>query len=289
MRHAIPPYRLIAVLAMSLVPSGQASAQVQGPKPNVLDRPIYQGHTAHAVVPVKYHVRNESGSDGSGLCVVSSVLSNGLAQRVPGLDIPGPGTSNIPGQYGKISNAPGKGSRFWKSAKSQPGGYDPYKLPDLIEAIYGHKDRAPAGARYVNIQSKDVKILQTLTHKGIPVGITVDGGAHMVSLNEFTIGGVAIWHDNNYPGQWHAESADVFARRVICPLNGLFWAFAWTKPIPTANEDGIPLVVFSVIGGLIFVIFFSRRKRVAATPENRAGDDPRNLLIAYYADRTSLP
>lgn len=290
MCRVTPARRLFAALATSLVLAGPAESQVRGPAPAVLDRPVYQGHAAHAPVPAKLHVKNEAGSNGLGLCVISSVLSDGLAQQVPGLNIPGPGESNLPGRSDKVSDAPGKGSQLWRLAKARPGGYDPYKLPELIEEIYGSKDRAPAGATYVNIQSKDVSVLQTLTHKGIPVGITVDNGSHMVSLDEFTVGGVAIWHDNNDPARWHAEPASTFVQRITCPPTGLFWAFAWTKPIPSATADGTFIVLGLIGAGGIILFFTLRRRDDAAKPDYRTDDTSRDLLLSRYApDRPGLP
>jgi len=97
--------------------------------------PVYLGIQADAPIPAAMHFRNEGGSDGSGLCVVASVVIDGHYAGVPDLML-------------------GKQSQLWKTAKSRPGGYYPEKLARLLGEVlpaekwvsYSDRDSAKLGA-----------------------------------------------------------------------------------------------------------------------------------------------
>lgn len=188
--------------------------------------PTYQGTTANAPIPKELHFRNEGGSDGSGLCVIASVVINGAYQRIPGLTLL-------------------KDSPLWKAAKQKPGGYYPKKLDDLITEVMpteewvGYSDRDPA---------KLDTILHTLSASGRAIGATMNTGAlykyapihHMISLVHYESGKLACVVDNNDPGLYHWMPASEFLKRLMDGGEG--WAFAWSR-MPLVVKIGISILV----------------------------------------------
>jgi hypothetical protein len=124
-----------------------------------LPTPTYRGIKPTAPIPVELHVRNEGGSDRQGLCVISSVLAAGMAQGVPGLNIPG-----YDERTGR--NMPGKGSALWREAKSQPGGYSPDKLAALLNRIM-------PGEKWTSYIGTDPREIEKLIKQGYRVCSTM--------------------------------------------------------------------------------------------------------------------
>jgi hypothetical protein len=202
-------FRIAAVLA-SLTTSPSLAQEPDRRGEVVLDRPEYRGVVANAPIPPKNHVRNEGGSDGAGLCVISSVLCNGMYQGVPGLE-------------------GGKNSRLWRTAKARPGGYSPDKLAALIDEVL-------PGEGYASYVGLDTRVLDRLSAKRYPVGITMNTGSlyqyrpihHMVSLAHFSKrDGTACVVDNNRPGWYSWMPVGECDRRWVDGNVG--WAVVWTR------------------------------------------------------------
>ena len=172
-----------------------------------VDQPSYNGHAADAPIPPEQHIRNEGGSDGAGLCVISSLIINGHWQEVPGLTLASAPTS--------------------AAAKARPGGYSPDKLERLLSEVM-------PGEKYASYVGTDRNVLDALA-QGYPVGVTMNTGAlygyrpihHMVSLIHYRINGYACVVDNNDPGKFHWMPAAEFDRRWID--GGTGWAFTSTR------------------------------------------------------------
>lgn len=217
------------LLAVAVAASGQAQTPDRRGE-IALTAPTYQGVTATAPIPPEMHVRNEGGSDGAGLCVISSILANGQYQHVPDLE-------------------GAKDSLLWRTAKSRPGGYSPSKLEQLVSETMPNEK----WAEYVG---RDPSVLDTLSRKGYPIGATMNTGAlygyrpihHMVSLIEYRNNGLACVVDNNDPGKYHWMPASEFARRWID--GGTGWAWIWTRlPAPTLATavGGVSLIFAAVV------------------------------------------
>ena len=233
--------RLVCCLALSLCAS-EALGQYGGEE--ILDTDTYQGVRAQAPVPARYHVRNEGGSDGAGLCVYSSVLANGMAQGVPGLDAPGPGTSNVPGQTGRVEDAPGKGSALWRYVKARPGGSYPEKLARDLDAVMPGEPRA-------DYYGRDTRVLDAWSQDGYPIACTMNTGrfyngqriAHMISVPHYQSNGYTCVADNNNPGRYSWMPTDEFNRRQD---SGVFWAFVWLRRA-SAVADPLTLQVAAAL------------------------------------------
>lgn len=263
-------YGLRLALSLTIVAPyshGQLSYN-PGTRDTVLDRPEYQGRPARAPVPAADHVRNECGSlkAQDGLCVPSSILSNGLAQGVPGLNVPGRGTSNVPGNWSQIDDAPGKGSKFWRTVKSRPGGYWPTRLDNLLKELYGQGEAVPYGAHYMCVMDDRPELLDSLSAKGYPLALTTDNGSHMISYDHWDMHGVSIYHDNNAPGIWHAVPARTALARSIDRASQKYFLFVWTdRPrgsIAGAATD--PQAIAIGVLGLTVVVLVVRRRKQAA-------------------------
>ena len=206
--------------------------------------PQYKGVTASAPIPPDLHVQNEGGSNGAGLCVISSVLCNGQYQGVPGL-------------VGE-----GKGSKLWITAKRRPGGYYPDKLAKLVE------ETVP-GETYASYNDTDPALLDKLSRAGYPIGATMNTGAmygyrpihHMISLIHFRQGGTACVVDNNDPGKYHWMPAAEFQRRWID--GGTGWAWIWTR-LPKAAKAAAWLAWLPVGLVVALVVLRSRQARLGA-------------------------
>jgi hypothetical protein len=240
---AVPIRALVGLLALA------TAAHAQDSRGEVAtDAPAYNGQRASAPIPTQYHIINEGGSDGAGLCVISSVLANGLYQGVPGLDVPG-----LDQRSGRT--AAGKGSQLWRTAKALPGGYGPSKLAGLVEATV-------PGEPYASYLGRDTGVLDRLSRVGYPVGVTMNTGSlysyrlihHMVSLAHYRSGGWAMVRDNNdRPGIFRAMPASEFDRRWID--GGYGWAWAWTR-LPAAEAGGTLLIAIAAVA----VIAIQRRR-----------------------------
>lgn len=190
----------------------------------------YQGVTARAPIPTDLHIRNEGGSDGAGLCVISSIIANGRYQGVPGLE-------------------GGKDSQIWRAAKAAPGGYSPTKLEALVE-------RVMPGETWATMTGTDPSILSKLSAAGYPIGATMNTGAqygyqpihHMVSLIHHEPDGYACVVDNNDPGKYHWMPTQEFNRRWVDGSAG--WAWIWTRN-RNSTTTRLVLVPIGLILGLI--------------------------------------
>jgi hypothetical protein len=226
-----------ALLVMLLVVPGPSRAQTPDRRGEVVTRvPEYQGERASAPIPPEMHQRNEGGSDGAGLCVISSCLANGLYQGVPGL-------------------ADGKASAFWRAAKSRPGGYGPDKLVNLV------RETLP-GEKYASIESAGPDDLDRLSRAGYPIGGVMAWGqgypgriSHMVSLIHYRKGGRACIVDNNFPGEFHWLPAEEYDARFRA--NGS-WAFLFTRP-PVVAVAGVSLALLAA-----FILFCAGTGEAAA-------------------------
>lgn len=209
----------------------------------VILNPSLSGRSVNAPIPNEIHVRNEGGSDGAGLCVISSVLANGMSQGVPGLNIAG--RDERSGQL-----VAGKGSTLWRTAKARPGGYGPEKLAELVEEVM-------PGEKYASFVGRDTSILETLSSRGYRVGVTMNTGKqynympihHMVSLEHYSAANnVAMVADNNDPGKHHVMPATEFNRRWIDGGDG--WAWVWTRKPMSADS----LAAIIIIGASLFAM-----------------------------------
>ncbi|WP_422923715.1 hypothetical protein [Singulisphaera sp. PoT] len=229
----------LAVLLQPTLALAQGSPDNRGEI--ALPSPTYRGETASAPIPKEFHVHNEGGSDGAGLCVISSILCNGRYQGVPNLGVIDP---SIPIGQG------GKDSPLWRSAKAAPGGYSPDKLERLL-------DRVLPDEKWASYVGTDTDVLDRLSRAGYAIGATMNTGAlyqyqpihHMISLVHYRKGGMACVVDNNDPGKYHWMPASEFDRRWID--GGIGWAFIWTRK-PEPNPLAIPpqVIALTVLLGL---------------------------------------
>lgn len=227
---------VVPVLAFGQTPDHRGEVTV--------DQPTYRGIKASAPIPPELHVRNEGGSDGAGLCVISSLLANGRYQKVPGLGSYAPTTL---GQGGKDS-------RLWRLAKSRPGGYSPDKAKALAaEALPGELYASLVGTG----TAEDFEMIEQLSKAGYPIGMTMNTAAlygyrpihHMVSWPQFRRSGYSCFVDNNKPGvfSW-IPSAEAMRRAVDM---GMVWAWVWTrKPAEAAGS----LLLIVILAGAAFVL-----------------------------------
>lgn len=212
-----------------------------------VDQPVYQGTRASAPIPPRFHIRNEGGSDGAGLCVISSILCNGQYQGVPGL--------NVADSQGRA----GKGSTLWRTAKNRPGGYSPDKLQRLL-------DRTLPEEKWASYVGRDTSILDRLSSQGYPIGATMNTGHlyrympihHMISLVHYRQGQLACVVDNNDPGKYHWMPAREFDRRWID--GGTGWAFVWTR-LPLAAKVGTLIAVpILILSAALFLVGLGRSR-----------------------------
>lgn len=226
----------------------------------VVDQPVHQGTRASAPVPPEMHVRNEGGSDGAGLCVLSSIIANGMYQGVPGLAASGAGTSNVKDRHGKVADAPGKGSALWEYGKRHRGGYSPPKLERAV-------NETMPGEKWASYYGPDSGVLDKLSRQGYPIGATMNTGAkygyrkiaHMVSLLHYRNGGAACVTDNNFPGEYSWMPASEFDRRW--KDGGQGWAWIWTRLPPLSATADVASVVTLVMVAAALVLIGGRRRR----------------------------
>lgn len=257
-------YSVLLATVWALAAASPGAAQDGGPDRRgeiVLEAPEYQGVRANAPLPVNIHVRNEGGSDGSGLCVISSILVNGMYQGVRGLE------------SADANGNPGKGSPLWKAAKAAPGGYSPGKLQQLV-------DRVMPDEPWASYTGTETAVLDRLSSMGYPIGATMNTGAlysyqpihHMISLVHYSESqDKACVVDNNRPRFYSWMSAKEFARRWIDGGEG--WAWVWTRPPAVAAEKrpaGVAVLLLAC--GLCFLLF--SRKGGTPTQERSFAWEP---------------
>jgi len=228
---------ILVYVLLVLLQGGLAKSQTPDRHGEVVTTtPEYRGLEANAPIPPEVHFHNEGGSDGAGLCVICSVIFNGIYQGVPGLDLPGYDEGS------KRSDVGGKGSELWKAAKKAPGGYGPEKLAHLVE-------RVMPGERYVSYLGDDYEVLKKLSAQGYPVAVTMSTSslygyrtvAHMVSGVHFDDQYACIV-DNNDPGRYYWMPKAEFMRRWVTGSIG--WAWWWMR---------LPMVRLAVYGVAHFV------------------------------------
>ncbi len=236
--------RLPARFLLCLCLAFPASASAQDKRGEiVLDVPKYEGTTANAPVPAEYHIKNEGGSDGSGLCVISSVLINGAYQGIPAL-------------------AGLKGSNLWKTAKSRPGGYYPAKLEKLLNEVL-------PGEKWFSWEGESTDLVREYSAKGFPVATTTNTGAlynyapihHMISLIHLDDKWACIV-DNNDPGKYHWMPAQEYNKRFRDGQQG--WGFVWLR-MPESRIDeyqALGAAVLLMAGGMMLIIGHRRRAPV---------------------------
>ncbi len=232
---------VIALLALVALFSALVQAQEPDQRGEAIlpPPPVYQGQRAVPIVPPDT-VRNEGGSDGAGLCVIASLLANGIYQGVPGLAIDGPDGHR------------GHGSAFWQAAKSRPGGYYPEKLSKFV-------NETNPGEKWASYYGPNRDVLDTVSRQGIPVGATMSTGrqygyqriAHMISLLFYRKGGSACVLDNNFPDVYSWMPASEFDRRWVDDgTNG--WAWWWLRK-PVQKATGTILLVAAVVVAVVVV------------------------------------
>lgn len=225
----------LALIATAAVAYGQTP---DGRGEVVTDAPRYQGVTANAPIPASMHTKNEGGSDNAGLCVISSILTNGRFQQVPGLEL-------------------GKASKLWQTAKGRPGGYSPGKLAALLREIMPNES-------YTSYTGMDAGVLDRWSRDGYPIGATMRYGQgyngtihHMISLIHYKTGQWACVVDNNFIGVYHWMPAKEFDNRWI---DGIGWAFRWDRSPQQAGASLSAVVI-------LFVAYVAYRDRNAEPNE----------------------
>ncbi|MDR3635310.1 MAG: hypothetical protein P4L84_16015 [Isosphaeraceae bacterium] len=239
--------------------------------PALAQKPDYRGEVkTHSTsrkgvkavpIPPKYHVQNEGGSDGAGLCVISSLIQNGQYQGVP-------------------ATRGGKNSPLWRYAKARPGGYGPDKLRAAVDAV------APKEG-FASYVGTNTAVLEKITvDRKTPVGATMNTGGlynyapihHMISLLHFSRkDGTACVMDNNDQitrderGKLRAVyrwmPANEFARRWID--GGIGWAWVWTRHARKAVEDSAEVAGAALAIAVAFAILVVTRshRNAHAEPE----------------------
>jgi hypothetical protein len=201
--------------------------------------PSYRGTPANAPIPPAMHWRNEGGSDGAGLCVISSLKINGNYQGVPDLD------------------------ELWRVAKSRPGGYSPTKLEDLLAQVMPDE-------KWASYVGTDPTVLHRLSGMGYPIGSTMNTGElynygrihHMISLVHFDRErDLACVVDNNQPGIYSWMTTREYLSRWVD--GGTGWAFVWLRKLPADFES---LAVLLLAGGAIAAICIARRPKPVPAP-----------------------
>lgn len=198
----------------------------------VTDVPEWNGVHANAPIPPDLHIKNEGGSDGAGLCVISSILANGRYQHVPGLE-------------------GGKQSDLWLTAKSRPGGYYPGKLEELLKEVM-------PGEKWFSWEGDGTDLVAKYSADGYPVATTTNTGAlygyqsihHMIS-NAHLDAEWACIVDNNDPGKYHWMPRAEFDRRFVDGQQG--WGFVWLrKPHVFAVALILSAFLLAASAGLVY-------------------------------------
>jgi hypothetical protein len=140
-------------------------------------------------LPGDFHLKNCGGSDGSGLCVFTSISHSARWQNVAVLE----------------------GFRDWM--RKHPGGGYPQKVDRMIAEICNEKGVPPPS--YLQVEGDDLEVLKTACRSGRMPGVTYSysptgryGGqriSHMVSLVHADDRHFVIL-DNNFPGRAGQEN-----------------------------------------------------------------------------------
>lgn len=180
----------------------------------------------HCDLPASQMLKNKGGSDGSGLCVFTSVEHSARWQEIGAL----------------------LGFRDWMTR--YPGGGYPEKLKAKIEQL--SKERGMPTPDYIQLQGRQelLPVLKAACESGRMPAVTYSfsptgryGGrkiAHMVSL-VFLSDEWACILDNNYPGPEQLEwiSTKDFMRSFTGGGNGWAVVFATPGPPPFPYTEGV--------------------------------------------------
>lgn len=230
----------LAALALAL--PLRVSAQTPDRRGEVaLDMPTYRGVTANAPIPPELHIRNEGGSNGAGLCVISAILSNGMYQRVPGLE-------------------GGKRSLLWRTAKGRPGGYSPQKLEALLKEVL-------PGEKWLSVQGDATDVIERYNRLGYPAAATMSTGRqygympihHFVQPVHADADLVCVV-DNNDPGKYHWMPRAEYDRRYPDGLTG--WTFIWLRSPKAAVRLALSSAAVLLIAAGAIVASASRKASV---------------------------
>lgn len=196
---------IVAAAALVCLPRGSAG-QTAPDRRGEYTTPDDAGRSLNAPIPREYHILNEGGSDGAGLCVIASLVINGAAQGVA--------------DFHRL-----KDSRLWRAAKARPGGYSPEKLAALLKELY-------PGLEWASIETDDPELIRKYSRAGYAVANTMNTGRqygympihHFVSTSHADAS-ISCFIDNNDPGVWHWMPAAEQNRRF--PDGGTGWLFVW--------------------------------------------------------------
>lgn len=217
MRHRSIAFALM--LAGAVGPARQqafAQARPTGRQEVVTEAPVLDG--VHAQVPLRpeYHFKNEGGRDGAGLCVISSVNSDGWYQDVP-----------------EFVDA--KNSKVWRLAKRKDGGYYPAKLKDPF-------DEAGVVTAWIQAEGSAEELVPVIKHYldlGIPVANTMafsqryispdlpTGEIHHMVQTLHLRDGLACLVDNNFPGTFLWVTEAEYGRRLVDGQAGWIVVLLW--------------------------------------------------------------
>ncbi len=146
-------------------------------------------------LPIVLHTRNRGGSDGAGLCVMTSIQHSAFWQNVELL------------------------WNFQQWASQYPGGSYPSKVDKQIDQLA--KQRGMDKPRYIQVESADIEVLKLACKTGRIPGVTYSfspsgryGGAriaHMVTLLHADDKWFCVM-DNNFPQTYEWMSPAEFQR-----------------------------------------------------------------------------
>lgn len=191
--------------------------------------PEYQGVRAMVPIPAEFHIKNEGGVDGAGLCVIASSVIDGSYQGVP--------------EFVDV-----KSSKVWRLAKEREGGYYPAKLDELF------KD-AGVTTPYLQAEGSAAELMPVIRHYlklGVPVALTMKYGDrygqnihHMVSCIHLD-DSIACIVDNNFPNVYFWMTVDEFAYRLVDGPAG------WVVVLLYGFAAGVSIAVVVAAGLFLF-------------------------------------
>jgi hypothetical protein len=205
--------------------SGSVHAQTQPDRRGEYTSPDHNGVWLNAPIPREYHIRNEGGSNGAGLCVISAIIMNGAAAGIADFRLL-------------------KNSKLWKSAKARPGGYSPQKLAALLKELYPELE-------WASVETADAGLIRKYSAAGYQVANTMNTGQqykympihHFISTVHADLKMSCIV-DNNDPGVWHWFSAAEQDRRFPDGQTG------WLVVLLQRRKSfAIPILAFGIIAG----------------------------------------
>lgn len=232
--------RSVFSVALFLIATTAAAQSPDGRGEVVLEEPFYKGVWADVDLPLDPGMRNEGGSDGAGLCVVTATLTAGRFQEIEAL-------------------SGGKSSRYWTLAKSRKGGYWPGRL---LEYLGEFQDEMPE-VRWISWEGVSTAMIEEYTRQGIPVSCTTNTGLiyGMQGIHHFIVvihldESRAMIVDSNDPTHYHAMPREEFDRRFVDGEMG--WLFIWLYGDATPPGSGAgeiwPAAVLLVASGVVVIL-----------------------------------